>query len=117
VIISIAIFLAVLVIDLWTDLHRYFAGKEINHARGLILRIIGLIPSVYFLPHDRAIGAVIEALLYMTLFNGLWGVFIGHGWFYLGHTAWIDRQMRRFGVMGYVFQYGILLALILIYVL
>lgn len=114
---SAIIFFAILVIDLWTDLKRYFSGKTINHARGLALRIIGLVPSVYLLPHDHAIGAAIEALLYMTLFNGLWGVFTGNGWFYLGHTAIIDKLMNRFKPWSILLQYLILGWLILMYFL
>lgn len=109
---SALIFFAVLAIDLWTDLRRHFAGKEINHTRGLILRIAGLAPSVLLLSHDRLLGAFVEGILFMTLFNGVWGIATGNGWFYFGHTAAIDKLMNKLKPASYIFQYAALIALI-----
>lgn len=109
---SALIFFAVLALDLWTDLKRYFSGKQINHARGLVLRIVGLAPSVLLLPHDRILGAFVEGILFMTLFNGIWGIATGNGWFYFGHTAVIDKLMNRLKPASYIFQYAALIALI-----
>ncbi len=110
------IFYGVLTVDLWTDLRRYFSGKKINHFRGFLLRIVGLLPSVYLLPHDRLTGAGLEGILYLILFNGIFGVFIGRGWFYLG-DSWTDKLIKKTGIWSFVFQYAFLIILTLIYFL
>jgi len=116
-ILSAIIFLAILGVDLLTDLRRYLKREKINHVRGFLLRIAGLIPSVVFLPHDHVLGAAVEGLLYMTLFNGLFNIMIGQNWFYIGSTSWIDKQMRKLGITGFLLQYGLLINLILLYFL
>lgn len=112
---SAVIFFAVLAIDLFTDLRLFFKRKPVNHTRGLILRLIGLAPSVYLLPHDRIIGAALEGMLYLTLFNGIWGLVTGNGWFYIGDTARVDRFMRGGEPWSYLIQYTLLIGLILMY--
>lgn len=112
---SVVIFFAVLVIDLVTDFRRFKKGEKINHLRGLLLRIIGLVPSVYLLPHDRILGAGLEAILYLALFNGVWGLMIKRNWFYLGSTSKMDIIQKKLGAWGFVIQYIILIVLFYFY--
>jgi len=114
---SAIIFYTVLIIDLWTDMRRYLRREKINHVRGFFLRIVGLISSIIFLPHDYVLGAAVEGLLYMTLFNGLFNIMIGQSWFYIGSSSWIDKQMSKLGIAGFLLQYGLLIIFILIYFL
>lgn len=88
---ALAIWLAVLVIDLLTDYHQW---AKVNHIRGALLRCIGLaIPAVLYLPTLYLLP------LYHVLFNGILASMKGLGWFYVGTTARLDRLIRRFPIL------------------
>lgn len=85
-------FLVVLSIDLYTDLR---LGENIDHRRGLILRAIGLIPSLLFLTLYKGVkgwrllaSAFLAALVigfnYLNLFDGFYNIFRDHEWFFTG---------------------------------
>ena len=93
---GILIFIAVLVIDLWTDVDRYFDGRKVNHTRGAIFRVIGLAPAVYFMGW---LSAPMLFFLYIILFNGLYNTFIGQKWEYVGDTAKMDRLQRKYPIL------------------
>lgn len=127
----ILIFLAVLIVDLITDYRRHLSKKPINHTKGFFLRLAGLIPAILFLPGlkvwesgwglnqfvDTVYGAGMIGMLYLILFNGIFGVLIAGNFFFLGTTSKIDRLMRRLGIWAWVIQYGLLVAFTILYFL
>lgn len=94
---GILIFVLTLTIDLYTDIKRWYKGT-IDHTRGALLRLIGLVPVVLFLGW-YAIPLV--GFTYMVLFNGLLNVFMNKGWWSLGTTAWTDKFFSRMKLWQY----------------
>lgn len=90
---AFAIFTLTLVIDLFTDVRRYYDSKPINHARGAALRLLGLVPACIlggwvFIPF--------AFFGYWVLFNGLYNVFIGQDWWYVGGKSNLDKVERKY---------------------
>lgn len=110
-IIAWLIWLATLVIDLFTDVRRYYQRRAVDHTRGAVLRLFGLVPAC-------ALGgwAFIPVALfgYWILFNGLYNVFTGRRWFYVGGTANLDKLERRYPWIVWV-KYLAFLTSIIIY--
>lgn len=82
------IWLLILAVDLYTDIHRL----KVNHIRGGLLRCIGLVPVLWLVPWWQW---PLMLTGYMVLFNGLWNALKRLPWFRIGETAWSDRMMRR----------------------
>lgn len=89
-IVGIVLFSAVLAVDIYTDLR---SGYEIDHVRGLALRMIGMLPCIVCLVaatrQDKytVIIVIVIAMIgfnYLNLFDGLYNVFRGYGWFFTG---------------------------------
>lgn len=89
---GLSIFVLVLATDLFTDVRLYYRKRKVNHSRGAVLRIVGLVPAVYFLGWI-AIPAM--GFIYLILFNGLYNVLIGQKWGFIGTTAKLDKWQRR----------------------
>jgi hypothetical protein len=92
IIYAIILLAATLTIDLATDYRRWLRGKPINHKRGAVLRLIGLIPAVVLLSWHGSLWLIIAAtlmtgLLYMNLFDGLFNILRGFPWFYAGSNG------------------------------
>lgn len=87
-----AIFVLVLVVDLYTDVRLFYKKRKVNHGRGAILRCIGLAPAVYLLG-----WWVIPAMFfwYLILFNGFYNILINQKWEYVGITAKMDKWQRK----------------------
>lgn len=68
---AIFVFIAVLLIDLFTDYQLWKHKKPINHTRGSLLRLIGLAPCVILL---RLSSTPLIFFLYWTLFDGLFNI-------------------------------------------
>lgn len=112
-ILAVVIFAATLAIDLFTDVRRYYQRREVNHARGVVLRLFGLVPACifggwYFIP--------VALLGYWVLFNGLYNVLTGREWFYKGQTAYLDKLERKHPWIVPV-KYALFIASIIFYVL
>lgn len=96
-----------MLLDLATDYRLFLKRKPIDHTQGFILRLIGLTPSIIFLPGNIIYGALMEGAWYLILFNGLFGIAIGQNFFYIGNTSTLDKAMRKIGVWAYVIQYTV----------
>lgn len=92
-IVSIIIFVMVLVIDLFTDLRLFKKGKPVNHKVGAALRLAGFIP-IYFLLGWQIIP--FAGFLYWLLFDGLYNVFRGFGWWFTGSDDKDDANTDNF---------------------
>lgn len=98
--IGIIIFVITLVIDLYTDLWRWRHKMTINHTRGVLLRAIGLIPSIYLL--SSPIGWTTVAMLFLVgfvywfLFDGLFNLLRGYKWWSTGTDDPDDAQTDNF---------------------
>lgn len=91
-ILGIVLFGVVLIIDVKTDLD---IGEEVDHRRGFIFRLFGLIPCIVCLimakgmEWPRVVWIAMIVLLmvgfnYLNLFDGLYNIFRGYGWFFTG---------------------------------
>lgn len=107
---GILIFLATISADLITDVGRYYDKKKVNHTRGALLRLIGIVPAAYFMGW---VSAPMLLFWYWVLFNGLYNVFIGKEWEFVGTTAWIDRMIRKHPWINWVKYGGLVNATIL----
>lgn len=102
-----AIIVLLLVVDLATDLRRWYAGKPINHVRGALLRVPAFGAACWLEPYATGLFLV----GYFILFNGLIAVLKGHGWLYVGSTSWIDRMLRKLpGKWAYVVLQAVMVA-------
>lgn len=79
-------FLAVLAVDVYTDLR-----KKVNHKRGALLRSLGLVPSTIFLSLGYGdfwwglfLSIVMQFFVFWLLFDGLYNTFRKFGWFFQG---------------------------------
>lgn len=82
---GIIIFFIVLSIDLFTDLR---IGDKVNHQRGAIVRVLGLIPClvclIVYRPVKWWIAPSLMCFNYWNLFDGFYNIFRGFGWFFTG---------------------------------
>lgn len=93
VILGIVIFLCTFIIDLYTDFNLWKENKPVNHKRGAILRLLGLIPA------NILIGlAAIPLLgsLYWFLFDGFYNVLRGFNWWFTGSNDVDDAKTDDF---------------------
>lgn len=101
---GIILFIATLIVDLITDYRRHLKGTGINHTRGAILRLIGLVPAGIFLSFSKTfqvlphiwVVPLLMICMYWIIFNGFFNVLIGQKWGYLGTTAWLDRKEQEY---------------------
>lgn len=89
---GIAIFISVLCVDLYTDVRLFYKKKKVNHIRGAALRCIGLAPAVWFLGW---LSIPMIFFWYLTLFNGIYNLFINQKWEFVGTTAKLDIWQRE----------------------
>lgn len=83
------VFFIVLAADLFTDLR---IGDKVNHFDGAIYRSVVLLPCILFLIiYARAYNLLSILLViamvginFMNLFDGLYNLFRGYGWFFTG---------------------------------
>ena len=87
--ISALIILATLVVDLVTDIRRWYKGGNINHTRGMILRGIGFVPAAIINPWSAML-----ALTYWMIFDTGFSLGTKRGLFYLG-DAKLDRLQKN----------------------
>jgi len=99
---GIIIFVITLAVDLATDYLLWLHKKPVNHFRGALLRLTGLIPSVLLMPGNWILAAGMEGFLYLILFNGLFGILIAKNFFYLGETSVFDRIMKAISPWGFI---------------
>ena len=81
----------VLAIDLYTDTRPQI---KVNHTRGAIIRVVGLLPAFYFVHNVYGILLMLSA--YWILFDGLWNVIKGLPWFRIGETSKLDQWQRKY---------------------
>lgn len=87
-ILAIAAFFVVLIIDVLSDLHT----KDINHKRGALLRALFLMPSTFWFTSyygaPIVLGALIsvfmQASVFWHLFDGIYNTCRGHSWWFQG---------------------------------
>lgn len=84
---GIIIWLITLVIDLWTDVRLWYKKKKVNHVRGALLRLLGLIPACYFAKWF----APVLLFAFWISFNGFYNILTGQKWFRKGTTAKLDK--------------------------
>jgi hypothetical protein len=114
IITGIFLVIATLGIDVFTDVRLFYKKKRVNHFRGALLRLIGLIPAVYLLGW---LSIPMIGFWYMTLFNGVYNLFIGQRWEFVGTTAKLDRIQRKHNWLRYVKYAGLILSTILYFLL
>ncbi len=121
-----AVFFIVLAADLFTDLR----SDSINHTRGAFLRALGLLPCLIFFslaPKKTKwyIPLIVLAMIginYWNLFDGLYNLFRGFGWFFTGSEdgaddAKTDNFLQSIPLWAHVFiKIGGSIATILIYI-
>ncbi|MEP7375525.1 MAG: hypothetical protein ABI675_19425 [Chitinophagaceae bacterium] len=107
---GIILVIATICIDLFTDIRLFYKKKKVNHTRGALLRLIGLIPAVYFMGW---LSIPMIGFWYMVLFNGIYNIFIGKRWEFVGVTARLDVIQRKHPWLKYVKYIGLILSTIL----
>lgn len=87
------LFVGTLVYDLKTDLALWKEGKPINHKRGLILRLLGLIPAILLIgwPSFLFVG-----FLYWFLFDGYFNTERNFDWWFTGSDDKDDAKTDDF---------------------
>jgi hypothetical protein len=102
IIYAVILFTATLTIDVATDYRRWLRGKPINHTRGVVLRLIGLLPAVWCLALPLPINFKVQTsailmtgFLYMNLFDGLFNILRGFPWFYAGSNGPEDGKIEN----------------------
>lgn len=101
--IGIIIFWATWVVDLITDYRIRISGKQVNHTRGALLRVIGLIPAGLFLSLSPEFKPLLQAVAvpgmffftYWSLFDPAYNILTGEKVFYIGGTASLDKLQRK----------------------
>jgi len=98
--VTIAILIAaiVLTIDVLTDYKKWLRDRNIvkpkgsvNHTLGLVLVVIGLIPSAWL---SGYVVFPVIAFGYWHLKDGFLNLLMGESWFRLGTTADLDKAQR-----------------------
>ena len=104
---SVILFILTLAIDLFTDYKRWLNTRAIDHNRGTWLRAIGLIPCIILLTLSIGwsfpwwlISGLISFLVvgfnYWNLFDGIFNVLRGYGWFFAGSDDPDDARSDDF---------------------
>lgn len=104
IILGIFLWLITLAMDLITDHRLRLQKRPVNHLRGALLRLIGLVPVTILLPFEW-IGVVWFG--YWVIFEGLNNLMNGQLWDYIGETAWSDKLIRRHPLLGCVKYAGL----------
>jgi hypothetical protein len=78
---AIVLFCLTLGIDLYTDIDRWKENMAVNHKRGALLRLIGLVPVCIILGWKFV---PLVGFLYWFLFDGLYNVWRGFNWWFTG---------------------------------
>jgi hypothetical protein len=93
---AILIFLLTLAIDIWTDYKFWKRNIPVDHTRGAILRLIGLVP-VLFLLGWYSIPLV--GFAYWILFDGIYNLARGFKWWFTGSDdkddAMLDNLLQK----------------------
>lgn len=87
------IFIGVLVYDLKTDLTLWREEKPIDHKRGVILRLLGLIPAIILIGWP---SCVFVGFLYWFLFDGYFNTERGFDWWFTGSDDKDDARSDDF---------------------
>lgn len=95
-IIALVIFLLVLIGKLIFDLHLYFSDKPNKHFIGPIIVVIALAICSWL---AGWLSIQMWFLNWWMLFDGFYGLFIGHGFFYVGTTAKLDILQRKYQLL------------------
>lgn len=104
---AIILFIATLAIDVITDYRRWLNSRSIDHNRGVWLRAIGLIPCIILLTLSIGwafpwwlISGLISFLVvgfnYWNIFDGIFNVLRGYGWFFAGSDDPDDARSDDF---------------------
>lgn len=90
IILGVAIFVATLLYDLYTDIKLWKEDKPVKHTKGTILRCIGLIPAIILIgwPSIMLVG-----FAYWLLFDGLFNTRRGFNWWFTGSDDPDDAKM------------------------
>lgn len=89
---GLLIYLLTLTVDIITDYRIWLHKKTVNHKRGALLRLIGLVPAMWLLWWE----GVLLLPAYWMLFDAVYGTLIARTPLYVGTTAWLDRLQRRY---------------------
>jgi hypothetical protein len=117
---SVAVFTALLAIDRGTDLH-LFGTTLINHSRGVVLRLPGILAAGAAMAAALNVNTGFDwllfgyccyylAALFWILFDISLNLSKGFYWLRIGKTAWIDKQLQKIGpVWAFVLKLAALL--------
>jgi hypothetical protein len=111
---GILIWIATIMIDLVTDHRLRLKKRPVNHARGALLRLVGLVPATILIPFE-AIGIVWFG--YWVAFEGLNNLMNGQKWGYVGETAWIDKMTRKYPVIKWLKYIGLAASIVIVCVI
>lgn len=90
-ILGLIIYIATLVIDIVTDYNVWLHKRTVNHYRGALLRLIGLVPAMWLL-RWWGLGLLFS---YWMLMDSIFGTLIARTPLYVGTTSYLDRLQRR----------------------
>lgn len=117
---GVILFFVVLGVNLYVDYKTWKKGIAINHKRGAILRVLGLAP-IPFLIGWSVLGLVLS--LYWFLFDGLFNIIRGFGWWFTGSEdgkddAKTDNFLQRLKLWQHVtIKLGFILLSALLFIL
>lgn len=109
IIAGVTIFVATLFLDLKTDLKLWRAEKPIDHKRGALVRLVGLIPAVIlvgWVPFHNVWTFISITMFflftYWTIFDGMFNIKRSFGWWTTGSDdpddAKLDNILQRMTV-------------------
>jgi hypothetical protein len=116
--ITIAIIAAaiVLTIDVLTDYKKWLRDRNIikpkgsvNHTLGLVLVVIGLIPSAWL---SGYVVFPVIAFGYWIFKNWLLNLLMGEAWGRIGTTSSIDKLMLKYPILKFAPYLGLILSMI-----
>jgi hypothetical protein len=91
-VIAVILFFLTLAAKLAVDVRLYLSGKPNRHTLGPVIVFVVLVACSWI---AGWLTLPLWFLGWSILFNGLYNVLIGQGWWYLGTTARLDRFERR----------------------
>lgn len=125
-IVGILLFFAVLYFSVHRHYKKWKKKKPINHYRAWMMRATALMPSVVWISGPSllslGISALLEATVFLLLFDGFYNNIRGFNWWFLGSVdpddAWADKIQRKIPLKYLkLLKVGIPATLLILYIL
>lgn len=102
-IISICLFAGILIGRLIYDLHLYFSGKPNRHLIAPLITAGALVGCVLLAGLSSAPMFIFG---FWSIFDSLYGIFIGQGPLYVGTTAKLDKLQHSYPILKWIKYLG-----------